>query len=96
MYLLLFVLHDPSKLEDLLDAWENEGVRRVTLLFSTGLGRLRYIKGLRDDLPLIPSLEDLPARRSLQSHAVHGDPGYGRGAKAVARHHCGRGRSLAA
>ncbi len=58
MYLLLFVLHDPSKLEDLLDAWETEGVQRVTLLFSTGLGRLRHVKGLRDDLPLIPSLED--------------------------------------
>ncbi len=58
MYLLLFVLHDPSKLEELLNAWEREGIQRVTLLFSTGLGRLRHYKGLRDDLPLIPSLED--------------------------------------
>ncbi len=58
IYLLLFVLHDPEKVEDLLDAWEATGVNGVTILRSTGLGRLRGLE-LRDDFPLIPSLSSL-------------------------------------
>ncbi len=58
MYLVLFVLHDPDYLEELLAAWEKLGVSGVTVLFSTGLGRLRQRQGMRDDLPLMPSLED--------------------------------------
>ena len=58
MYLVLFVLDDCDKTEELLDAWENIGVSGVTVLHSTGLGRIRNY-GLRDDLPLLPSLESL-------------------------------------
>jgi nitrogen regulatory protein P-II 1 len=61
MYLILFVLHNPEKIHELLDAWEEVGVSGVTILASSGLGRVRSINrtGLRDDLPLIPSLEAL-------------------------------------
>jgi nitrogen regulatory protein PII len=58
MSMILFVLHDPEKLNDLLSAWEEAGVSGVTVLFSTGLGRIRQNQGLRDDLPLMPTLED--------------------------------------
>ncbi len=58
MYLVLFILHNPDYLEDLLAAWERLGVSGVTVLFSTGLGRIRQRKGIREDLPLMPSLED--------------------------------------
>lgn len=58
MYLILFVLNDPDKLEKLLIAWEEKGVQGATVLFSTGLGRLRQLEGWRDDMPLIPSLSD--------------------------------------
>lgn len=58
MYLVLFVLDDCDKTEELLDAWEKTGVSGVTVLHSTGLGRIRNY-GLRDDLPLMPSLESL-------------------------------------
>lgn len=58
MYLILFVLHDPDYLDELLAAWETEGVRGVTVLFSTGLGRIRQKSAMRDDIPLMPSLED--------------------------------------
>ena len=58
MYMILFVLDDFEKLDDLLDAWEGAGVPGVTILHSYGLGRVRQ-DGLRDDLPLMPSLEDL-------------------------------------
>jgi hypothetical protein len=55
---IVVVLYDPLKLSDLLAAWEAVGVHGATVLYSTGLGRLRSAKGLRDDLPLLPSLDD--------------------------------------
>jgi nitrogen regulatory protein PII len=58
MYMIFFVLDDFEKLEDLLNAWEEAGVPGVTVLHSYGLGRARQ-DGLRDDLPLMLSLEDL-------------------------------------
>jgi hypothetical protein len=58
MYLILLVLNDPDRLEDLLIAWEEQGVQGVTVLFSTGLGRIRQLDGWRDDMPLMPSLRD--------------------------------------
>ena len=66
MKLILFVLHDPEKLRALLDAWQEAGVSGATVLFSTGLGRLQQAAALRDDLPIMPSLEDfLPRVESL-------------------------------
>lgn len=58
MYLILLVIDDPDRLEDLLIAWEEAGVPSATVLFSTGMGRLRNLAGWRDDMPLIPSLGD--------------------------------------
>ncbi len=58
MKLILFVLHDAEKLRALLDAWKKAGVSGATVLFSTGLGRMDQSMALRDDLPLMPSLED--------------------------------------
>jgi hypothetical protein len=55
---VVVVVYDPLKLSNLLAAWEEAGVSGVTVLYSTGLGRLRTDKGLRDDLPLLPSIED--------------------------------------
>jgi nitrogen regulatory protein PII len=61
MYLIMFVLHNPEQVPELLDAWEQVGVSGITILHSSGLGRVRRKNrpGLRDDLPLIPSLEAL-------------------------------------
>ncbi|NWG34486.1 MAG: hypothetical protein HXY42_08600 [Chloroflexi bacterium] len=58
MFFILFVMHNPDLLDDLLGAWEAAGVQRATVMFSTGMRRLRQKEGLRDDLPLMPSLED--------------------------------------
>jgi nitrogen regulatory protein PII len=60
-YLVLLVLHDVSRTYEILDAWEEAGVGGVTILPSTGLGRIRQRLVLRDDIPLIPSLQDLLA-----------------------------------
>ncbi len=59
MHLIMFVLHDPEKLCELLDSWEEAGVGGVTVIPSTGIGRLKASDMLREDLPLMPSLEDI-------------------------------------
>ncbi|MEW6093496.1 MAG: hypothetical protein AB1531_05975 [Chloroflexota bacterium] len=70
MYLILFVLNDPDRLEDVLTAWEAAGVGGITVLPSTGLGRIRQQEGLRDDVPLIPGLEDFYHHQSDISHTM--------------------------
>ncbi|MBU4226617.1 MAG: hypothetical protein KKC71_12465 [Chloroflexi bacterium] len=76
MSFILFVLHDPEKLMDLLAAWQDAGVDGATVLFSTGLGRIRPREGLRDDIPLLPALEDFypdPESLSRTIFTVIGD-----------------------
>ncbi|MEP0806044.1 MAG: hypothetical protein HRF47_11170 [Chloroflexota bacterium] len=58
MYFILFVMHNPDLLDELMEAWEAAGVQRATVMLSTGMRRLRLRDGLRDDLPLMPSLDD--------------------------------------
>ena len=41
MYALLFVLDDPERLDELLTAWADIGVRGVTIMESTGWQRRR-------------------------------------------------------
>ena len=66
MSMILFVLHDAEKLRAVLAAWEEVGISGATVLFSTGIGRIRESQALRDDLPIMPSLEDFyPLTESL-------------------------------
>lgn len=59
MYMVMFVLHDPCNLREVLEAWDAAGVKGITIFPSTGLRRLQTLDVLREDIPLIPSLEDL-------------------------------------
>jgi len=61
MYLILFVLDNPDKLEELLDAWEAAGTKGATVLVSTGMHRL-HNDAIRDDIPLMPGLDDFYKR----------------------------------
>jgi hypothetical protein len=70
MYVVLFVLNDPDLLDDVLTAWERAGVSGATVLPSTGLGRIRQKEGLRDDVPLMPGLEDFYHHESEISHTL--------------------------
>ena len=69
MYFVLFVLHDAEKCDRLLSAWENAGVQGVTVLHSTGLGRMRGSEWM-DDLPLFPSLETLAEHEEYFSRTL--------------------------
>ncbi len=57
-YLVMYVLDNAGQLPAVLEAWEQAGAPGITILDSTGIGRLRQA-GLREDLPLIPSLADI-------------------------------------
>ncbi len=41
MYMVMFVLDDPSLLDAVLDAWETIGVSGVTIVETTGINRRR-------------------------------------------------------
>jgi nitrogen regulatory protein PII len=57
-HMVVLIVDDPEDCPGILEAWEQIGVSGVTILESSGLGRYRRA-GLRDDLPLMPSLRDL-------------------------------------
>jgi nitrogen regulatory protein PII len=57
-YLVVFVLDNQDQCKDVLDAWDAAGIHGVTILESSGLGRMR-LAGIRDDIPLMPSLKNL-------------------------------------
>jgi nitrogen regulatory protein P-II 1 len=59
MNLVVLILDCTELCPDLLHAWEEAGAVGITILESTGLGRLRGL--MRDDLPLMPSLRDVLA-----------------------------------
>ena len=57
-YLVVLIVNDIDDCPKILTAWEEAGVMGVTILESTGLGRIRRA-GLREDIPLMPSLHDM-------------------------------------
>ena len=61
-HMILLVVDNPHQCPSVLDAWEALGVGGITIFESTGLGRLRQA-GIRDDMPLFPSLANLLRRR---------------------------------
>lgn len=58
-YMVIAVIDELAKCPNVLDAWEAAGIRGITILESTGLGRVRQTDSMRDDLPLMPSLRNL-------------------------------------
>ncbi len=65
--LVVCVVDDPGRAEDVLAAWVELGVPGATILDSTGLGHHIAGLGAPDDLPLFPSLESLLRARE-ESH----------------------------
>lgn len=41
MFMVMFVLDDPERLNEVLEVWEKAGIKGVTILESTGLHRIR-------------------------------------------------------
>ncbi len=68
--LIVLVLDDGSKVDEVLKAWLVAGVPGVTLLDSAGLGHEFGKQGVRSDLPLMPSLESLLRAREEPSRTL--------------------------
>ena len=68
-YLVVLIVNDIDDCPEILDAWEEAGVLGITIFASTGLGHVRQA-GLRDDLPLMPSLEDLFSDEEAQNRTL--------------------------
>lgn len=61
MFAILFVLDDPEKLDDILDAWYTVGISGATILESTGIQRRRAKRfniPIRYTFPPIASTEE--------------------------------------
>jgi nitrogen regulatory protein PII len=67
--MVVLIVDDIEQCPDILDAWEEAGVLGVTILTSTGLGRIRRAS-LRDDLPIMPNLHDLFLKEEVQHRTL--------------------------
>jgi nitrogen regulatory protein PII len=68
-FLVVLVVDDVDDCPAVLKAWEDAGVKGVTILPSSGLGRARRI-GLMDNLPLMPSLQDIDRSEEIQHRTL--------------------------
>ncbi|GAB4572367.1 MAG: hypothetical protein Kow0077_11610 [Anaerolineae bacterium] len=64
-YMVLMIMTNPDHCMTMLEAWDEAGAPGITILESTGLQTIRQA-GMRDDLPLMPSLADI--FRSREEH----------------------------
>ena len=69
-YLMIVVVDDIDQCPELFDAYEAIGITGMTILESTGLGRIRNALGYRDDLPLMPSLRNLMQTREAHHRTL--------------------------
>lgn len=68
--MVVLVLDDLNKSAEVLEAWEQAGVTGITILESTGLGRMKSRLAVRDDAPLMPSLAWLLQHREEQHRTI--------------------------
>ena len=67
--LVILIVDDPAKVDDVINAWIETGVTGASALDTYGTGRL--LSGeLREDLPLFPSLSDLMRGREEQNQLI--------------------------
>ena len=57
--LIVFVVDNPDKTDEVVDVWMSLGVPGVTIFDSSGIGRATGKGALFDDMPLMPSLSSL-------------------------------------
>jgi hypothetical protein len=67
--LIIMVLMDLNKLEQVVDAWYSAGSCGVTILESSGARHLLGT-GARDDLPMFPSLHSLLSHQEVHHRTL--------------------------
>ncbi len=70
MFMILAIIDEWSKWQAVLEAWTQAGAPGVTVLPSTGLGRICKKIGLTGELPLMPSLMDFIQDEEDRHHTL--------------------------
>jgi nitrogen regulatory protein PII len=68
-FMVLLIVDDLNICPRVLDAWDAAKVPGITILESTGMGRLRQ-GSIRDDIPMMPSLSDLFRSREHRHRTI--------------------------
>jgi hypothetical protein len=68
--MVILVLDDVDRLEDVLNAWWDAGAPGITILESSGAAKHLAHAGARDDLPIFPSLGSLLGRREVHHRTL--------------------------
>ena len=68
-YMVLLVVDDLNNCPAVLDAWDTAKTPGITILESTGMGRIREV-GIRDDMPIMPSLSDIFRSREHRHRTI--------------------------
>ncbi len=68
--MVILVLDNVDKLEEVLTAWWDAGSPGVTILESSGAARYLARGGARDDLPMFPSLSKLLGHREIHHRTL--------------------------
>jgi nitrogen regulatory protein PII len=68
-YMVLLIVDDLNICPSVLDAWDAAKVPGITILESTGLGKIRE-DNIRDDIPMLPSLSDLFRSREQRHRTI--------------------------
>ena len=68
--MILMVLNDVDKLEDVMRAWQAAGAGGITTLESSGAAHLLGHIGARDDLPLFPGLRNLMTHQEVHHRTL--------------------------
>lgn len=68
-HMVLLVVDDLNICPRVLDAWDAAKVPGITILESTGIGRLRQ-DSIRDDIPMLPSLSELFRSREQRHRTI--------------------------
>jgi nitrogen regulatory protein PII len=68
-FMVLLVVDDLNISHSILDAWDAAKVSGITILESTGLGRIREAS-IRDDIPMMPSLGELFRPREQRHRTI--------------------------
>jgi hypothetical protein len=70
IYLVMLVVHDVEKFEDVLKAWKSAGVSGVTVLPSLGMQRIDDELALRENMPLMPLISSLFEDEEVQNRTL--------------------------
>ncbi len=68
--LLVLVIHDEQRTDEVVRSWIEGGVTGITILDSSGWTQALGEQGLRDDLPLMPSLRSILRGKESRSRTI--------------------------